>query len=267
MPAKKVFVACPIGSENSSERAQSDHLMKFVIYPAVKELLGNSDGQSIVRADTMGEPGRITTQILRELVSADVVIADVTGTNPNVMYEVGIRQAIVKPLVLMAESSQKLPFDLSDLRTVFYKLDLEHFERAQNELKAHLEKAFAGAVSPLDKALFLSNEGQLGGTPDGSRDLLAVLEVCEGILKETQETKDLVTEIGRVAIQIQGTKEDQREEREEATRNQLGMMFMNQFMQNPDMMDKMLPAMQKLQEFGQHQQLEQKLQKGTRRRK
>ena len=130
MASKKVFIACPIGADDSPERARSDDLLRYVIYPVVKELLGVPPEEATVRADKMGEPGRITTQVIRELIDADAVIADLTGTNPNVMYEVGIRQAIVKPFVLMAEKGQRLPFDLNDLRTVFYQLDLKNVESA-----------------------------------------------------------------------------------------------------------------------------------------
>ena len=48
----------------------------------------------------------ITTQILKELVSAHVVIADLTETKPNVMYELGIRQVILRPFVLLAEKGR-----------------------------------------------------------------------------------------------------------------------------------------------------------------
>jgi nucleoside 2-deoxyribosyltransferase len=108
MVDKKVFLACPIGEDNSPERNRSDKLLKYVIHPVTKELLLGPPEEAIIRADKMGEPGRITTQVLRELIESDVVIADLTGTNPNVMYEVGIRQAMMKPLVLMAEKGQRL---------------------------------------------------------------------------------------------------------------------------------------------------------------
>ncbi len=271
MASKKVFIACPIGADDSPERARSDKLLKFVINPVVEELLGVTPEDSIVRADKIGEPGRITTQILRGIVESDVVIADLTGTNPNVMYEVGIRQAILKPLVLMTEKGQKLPFDLNDLRTVFYQLDLDHFQSAQAELKSHLEKALAGAVSPLDQALFANVRGAKpteDGPDGGSRDLLAVLEVCQSILKETQETKDLVNAVGHITLQIQGDKEEQEKLRQESVNQQMGMMLMNQFFQNPEGAEKLLPALQKMAEFGEAQKRAEKgVNRGGRKRR
>jgi len=251
MATKKVFIACPLGAEDSPERLRSDRLLKFVIQPVVKDLIGDSPEEAIVRSDRIGEPGRITTQILRELVQSDAVIADLTETNPNVMYEVGIRQALLRPLILMAQKGQKLPFDLTDLRTVFYELGLEQVESAKAELKSHLQRALEGAVSPFDEALFVAARSS-AQTADSvvSRDLLAVLEVCQGILRETQETKDLVSTVGSIALEIRGNKEEQDRLRQETASQQMGLLLMNQFFQNPDSVEKLLPVIEKFAEFG-----------------
>jgi nucleoside 2-deoxyribosyltransferase len=232
MTDKKVFVACPIGADDSPERARSDKLLKYVIHPVVKEQIDAPPEEVAFRADKMGEPGRITTQILRELVEADVVIADLTSTNANVMYEVGVRQALVKPLVLMAEKGLRLPFDLTDLRTVFYQLDLEHVEAAQNELRSHLQKALSGIVSPLDQALFspLGTEEVTDETPSSSRNMLAVLEVCASILKEAQETRELVGAVGQIALELREDKEEQQRLRQEYNQQEMGKFLMSQFL-------------------------------------
>jgi hypothetical protein len=156
-------------------------------------------------------------QILRELVDSDMVITDLTETNVDLTYEVGVRQALVKPLVLMAEKGQRLPFDLNDVRTIFYQLDLEHFEAAQSELRSHLEKALSGAISPLDQALFMApkTEVAIGGDQTSSRNLLAVLEVCESISKETQETKKLIQFVGQIPLELREDKEKQTRLRQE----------------------------------------------------
>ncbi len=65
----KIFVACPIGADDSLERQRSDKLLRYVINPVVKDLLGVEPEQVVVRADKMGEPGRITVQVLRELTA------------------------------------------------------------------------------------------------------------------------------------------------------------------------------------------------------
>jgi hypothetical protein len=268
MAAKRIFVVCPIGDEDSKERKRSDNLLKFVIHPVVAEL-GLPPEEALVRSDKIGTPGRITIQILRQLVEADVVVADLTETNPNVMYEVGIRQALLKPFVLMAEKGLKLPFDLSDLRTVFYRLELEEVEEAKKELKSHLEKALSGEISHFDQALFASQRSDGASPSDAApRDLLAVLEVCQTILKETQETKSLVNAVGSIALEARDSKEEVDRIRQEGTQQQMGLMLMSQFLQNPEGFEKLMPALEKLAEFGQGQKrVDQAIAKGGRKRK
>jgi hypothetical protein len=153
---------------------------------------------------------------------------------------------------------QRLPFDLNDLRTIFYQLDLDHFEAAQNELRTHLEKAMSGTISPLDQALFdtKKNEKNAGDEYNSNRNLLAVLEVCESILKETQETKGLVGAVGQIAIDLKEEKEMQERLRLERNQQEMGMFLMTQFFQNPESAEKLIPAMQRLAEFGAAQRLQ-----------
>lgn len=250
MPVNRIFVACPLGDDGSDTRIRSDKLMRHVISPVLRNFVSVPAEQSIFRSDTLAEPGRITTQILRELVSADLVVADVTDTNPNVMYEIGIRQAMLKPMVLLAEKDQRLPFDLNDLRTVFYILDLEHIENVQAELKQHVEKALAGSVSPLDTALFSSGAGKTPEATDDSSGFISILEVCEAILSEARSTKDLVTSVGSILIDLRDEIDRRNQAGNKTTEQEMGMFMFQQLLQNPDAIDKVLPVLQKFAEFG-----------------
>jgi hypothetical protein len=66
------------------------------------------------------------------------VIADVTGLNANVMYELGVRHATGLPIIHMAQVGQLLPFDIADFRTVFYELGLEEVEAARTRVRNYL---------------------------------------------------------------------------------------------------------------------------------
>lgn len=250
MSVDRVFVACPLSGDGTETRMRSDKLMRFVIAPVLKEFVNSPPEQSIIRSDTLAEPGRITTQILRELASADLVIADVTDTNPNVMYEIGIRQAMLKPMVLLAEKDQRLPFDLSDLRTVFYVLDLDHFEQVQTELRQHVTKALSGTLSTVDAAIFGSSPNVGAESVSERAGLLSVLEVCESILNETRDTKSLVTTIGGVLLELREDADRRQEADKKAAEQEMGMFMFQQLLQNPDAADKILPVMQKFAEFG-----------------
>src|SRR5690242_1093880 len=91
------FVISEIGEENSEIRRRADDVLKYVIAPAAIDC-GYEDP---VRADQLPDPGIITSQIIQYLVESPLVVADLTGRNPNVFYELAVRHATGKPVVQM----------------------------------------------------------------------------------------------------------------------------------------------------------------------
>lgn len=124
---KTCFVISPIGSDASDIRKRSDQILDHIIKPVLE-----SRGYTVVRSDQISTPGSITNQLILNVVNADLVVADLTGLNPNVMYELGIRHAAQKPTIHICETSQKLPFDLLTHRTIFLShADPESAERCR----------------------------------------------------------------------------------------------------------------------------------------
>jgi len=72
------------------------------------------------RADEFTRPGKITDQIVQAIETADILIAEITGANPNVMWELGYAQALGKPVVILNQAVVDSPFDLRDWRQVIY---------------------------------------------------------------------------------------------------------------------------------------------------
>jgi hypothetical protein len=116
----KCFVIGPIGEAGTAIRADADDFMKYIVTPVVtsKEF----GYEPPIRADNLNDPGRITSQIIKLLIDADLVIADLTGNNANVFYELSLRHAIGKPVVHMALEGTRLSFDVRDNRTIFYTM-------------------------------------------------------------------------------------------------------------------------------------------------
>jgi len=77
-------------------------------------------GVSCVRADRITVPGRISQQIVEAIHAASVIVADVTGNNPNVMFELGYADALGKPIVVLNQRLADAPFDLKDWRQIEY---------------------------------------------------------------------------------------------------------------------------------------------------
>jgi len=110
---KVCFVVCPIGEPQSEIRKRSDSVLKHVIAPAVEIA-----GLNAVRGDDISGSGIITNQVVTYLEKSAVVIGDLTGHNPNVFYEVGIRHSSGRACILIIEKGQTIPFDLFGVRTI-----------------------------------------------------------------------------------------------------------------------------------------------------
>jgi len=108
-----VFVIMQIGGKESLERKRADEVFKYVIKPAIE-----ARGLKPLRADLDASPGAITPKLLKDLVESKLVIADLTGRNPNVFYELGIAHSFAKPLIAIADSVSGLPFDNKDERVI-----------------------------------------------------------------------------------------------------------------------------------------------------
>lgn len=102
------FIVMPFDSlfQNQYER---------VIKPAVEEI-----GFSCIRGDEIYERPRIVDDIWKSIRSSRLVIAELTGKNPNVLYEVGLAHAIGKPVIIMTRNEEDVPFDLKSLRYLYY---------------------------------------------------------------------------------------------------------------------------------------------------
>jgi hypothetical protein len=104
---KTCFVIAPIGEPSSETPERSNTVFDFIVKPAV-QAAGYADP---VRADLLPEPGIITNQVIQRLLKDDLVIADLTDSNPNVFYELAVRHTIRKPIVQIIRRDERIPFD------------------------------------------------------------------------------------------------------------------------------------------------------------
>lgn len=114
---------------------QFDALYGDVIKPTCEKF-----GFDVIRADDIYRTGSIIEDIVKSIEEASVVIADITPDNPNVFYEVGYAHAIKKPTILLSDRRRdKLPFDVSGFRTLFYDNTIGGKGAVEENLTKHLE--------------------------------------------------------------------------------------------------------------------------------
>ncbi len=107
---KYIFVIMPLKSEFDT------------IYTTIRAACGKFPGVTFDRADDWSQTGRITDQIIEALKTADLIIADITGPNANVMYEFGYAHALGKKVIVL-NADRESPFDVRDYRQILYVPD------------------------------------------------------------------------------------------------------------------------------------------------
>jgi hypothetical protein len=112
-----------------------DHRLQYQTIASVCQNLG----LRALRGDEEFVAGDVFPHILKQIVRARVVIANIDGRNPNVFYELGIAHALGKPTILLSPRPEEVPFDVRAKRVIFYK----NMEDLSLQLQHELAKTFA----------------------------------------------------------------------------------------------------------------------------
>ena len=115
------FISMPFGikSDFSGMQINFDRLYKEVLKPAVE-----GAGLTCLRGDELPTGMLIHKNILSAVLGSDVMIADITTANANVMYELGVRHAAQRGgTILITAKGSRIPFDVSYTRLIMYEVD------------------------------------------------------------------------------------------------------------------------------------------------
>jgi nucleoside 2-deoxyribosyltransferase len=117
------FVLMPFDNE-------SDSVYSMLIEPA----LISADFEAC-RADTTLDQQNVMRDVIQGIESADLVIADISGLNGNVMYELGIAHGLGRPTLMITRSLEEVPFDLKSYRVIEYSTHFEDAESLKSKLR------------------------------------------------------------------------------------------------------------------------------------
>ena len=135
---KTCFIISPLGTENSETRRKANGLINSVLRPILIDA-----GYKVIAPHEIDVPGSITKQVIQHLLEDELVVANLTELNPNVMYELAVRHAKRMPVVCVAENGTKLPFDIATERTIFYDNDMAGVENLKSKLANAIREVVA----------------------------------------------------------------------------------------------------------------------------
>ncbi len=161
---KECFSIMPIGDGvDGYPEGHFKHVYENIIIPAC-----NFANFKPVRADEVKQTNLIHLDILKKLIETPIAICDLSTRNPNVLFELGIRQAFDKPVVLIQDSETPPIFDIAPLRYLRYSKEMKYHDvlNIQNELKESIEATVTadgktGNVNSIVKLLALNSPAQL----------------------------------------------------------------------------------------------------------
>jgi hypothetical protein len=143
-----------------------DRYYQEIYVPAVKDA-----GLEPVRADELFSTGSVVEQIWEQIEKSKLLLADLSGKNPNVFYELGLAHAAKKPVIFTSFAVDDVPFDLRHLRVIIYEVrEPEWSSRLRQSVTDYLRNAMKepgkSIPHPFRK---LAEEAEIAGSRPGRR--------------------------------------------------------------------------------------------------
>jgi len=136
-------------------KRESQFIFERIIRPAVLDVVHNMMGPDqlsnfeVIRELDDVSPGSITESIIRHIARADICIVDLTGKNPNVFFELGVRYVLQRNgTILMVQNTSDMPFNIRQFRVVEYDPYFENIDKAKDDLKAAIATSLKALKTP-----------------------------------------------------------------------------------------------------------------------
>lgn len=160
---KDCFVIMPIGDCDGYNSGHFTKVYEDIIKPAVFQAEFNP-----IRGDEVAKTNLIQLDILNKLLETPIAICDLSSRNPNVLFELGIRQAFDMPVVLIQEKGTPKIFDINPLRYIEYSREMGYRDviEAQRKITTALKDTFSskdevGNVNSIVKLLALNSAASI----------------------------------------------------------------------------------------------------------
>lgn len=138
---EECFVIMPISDPENYENGHFQHVYDDIVSKACE-----SAGFKPIRADDVLETNLIHLDVLKRIIETPMAVCDLSNRNPNVLFELGLRQAFDKPVVLIQEKGTPAIFDIAPLRYTEYRKERIYHQVLEDQ------KCIADAITATKKA-------------------------------------------------------------------------------------------------------------------
>lgn len=218
------FVIGPIGDKHAGRGTPERQLYEesLRVYEEVIRAACDEHGMQPLRADAIADTGEITDQIHERLETDDIVIADVSAGNPNVMYELGYRNGRGKPVILIGESC-RLPFDIARLRTIrFRRSDETSLHEARDQLSRVLREGLVRGFRSATQigVLIPRQEASAEGDDEDEDDAPGVVDRLAQAEEQMASVVQDIEAMGEALLRMAAVAEEHTPEMAEAAESQ-----------------------------------------------
>lgn len=195
----KAFVIMPFADEFTL-------VFEDLIKPALEE-----SGYEVSRADSLLDQQNILRSIVKGITSAKLVVAELTGLNPNVFYELGLCHGLNIPTILIAQNIAEVPFDLRTYKIQPYSVRFNEVQKLKTKLKeiaeGHLrdEIIFGNPVTDFSSSEFRGNQEKEEGKEPFPPALGQKQKKDKGILEANIASRAFKDGALKIATEINNT--------------------------------------------------------------
>lgn len=119
------------------------------VYSCIKRAVESETvGMKCIRANEMNNTKSVIDDIIELIKKSHIIVSDVTGLNPNVLYELGISHSVKDKVILLTQDTNSLPFDFRHLRAIEYTNDIEGGFSLVKKLESVLSKIKNESTTP-----------------------------------------------------------------------------------------------------------------------
>ena len=185
MERKKCFVIMPISECDNYPTGHFGRVYEHIIRPACEQA-----GFDPIRADEIMTTNYIALDIIKHIINSEMAICDLSNRNPNVLYELGIRQAFNLPVTLIKDTLTNRIFDIQGFRDIEYdeSLRIDNVQDAIDEISEVIKNTYENTNEVNSLVSLLGIEpAKLTGKKKISGETELILNSINGLEKRLSE--------------------------------------------------------------------------------